>query len=154
MLRVSTDAWHYRLYTFIWDDDIAPKNLCHYFWHLLLGVLLLPFVLLGRFVNWIGAGKWLSHVVIGGVGIYGMVMMVFAVMDNWWNLLLIPAAVASVLVFIIGVTTVIWVIIKWRRKKSRVVSADSTSALVKEYVKAKKRRVCPLIEVVGPEDVP
>jgi hypothetical protein len=127
MMVVRADSWHYRLYSF-WNN-VYEKG-CD---------SALP-------------SRWRAHPV-------AVQHKPNSLCSYFWSIVLltlfsIPAAVFMALVFvpvaylILGIN----VLIERRRAKKRNESPDKKKArtpkLVVEYLKAKKQRVCPLIQVL------
>src|SRR6266496_4705118 len=119
-MKVRKNSWHYRLFCFYKDPDgegrkynhgelrhrQQPKNLCRYFWFLVLGTLFIPFAAIG-------------------VALVFLAMLFVAGIAYLWDLR--PVTV---------------------KKREKLERAPKEPNLVLEFVKAKKNRVCPIIEVV------
>jgi len=117
-MQVSSRSWHMRLVRWL-DDDYQPKNLCKHFWMILLHLALLP--LLG----------------ILFLGIVGILSLFFV--------LIFPIYGHRASQKIGGEDVRPW----WVRiSKEPKPKKHRESNIFIEWVKAKKQRVCPLIEVV------
>lgn len=136
-MRVRKNSWHYRLWKLGRKETSQPKDLCRYFWHLVLLKLLIPaiiatFVLLG-----VGA---LLYVIVG---------------HPYITSIIVCAAIA-----LVGITFFLaWAVGRLiERHKRRVALAPpkppkpakppKEPSVFWTYVKARKRKVCPLITVV------
>jgi hypothetical protein len=123
-MKIRRESWHYGLIVrfFNW---YAPDNLCAYFWKLvsaiivLIGIPLLIFAILGIVIY-----AWVSS-------------------PQW-------ASNTILLVFIVSGAVVPAITIHYLRKLTGGPVAEiPKDSLVVEYIKTKKRKVCPLIEYVG-----
>ena len=130
-MKVKNTSWHYRLWKLGRENWSEPHNLCKYFWHLALIKILLPLTL--------------AAMVLIGVGSLIWVM---------WNN---PLTTALVVLFTaIGVGLVVLGYLAWPRATARwetrverkAAAPPKEPSIVRQYLKAKKSKVCPLITVV------
>lgn len=131
MLTVDTRSWHYRLIKWARIDPI-PKNLCSYFW-VIVGIFAVPLMMLASF------------------GVLVAVYISLIIDWTWWALLgplVLVVMMAAVVVLCVTLGIIIgsihWMYRRWR---PRAEVGASTLGLVKAYVSARKRKICPLIEV-------
>ena len=146
MLKISDSSWHYRFYVKLWE--LPPKSLCGYFWGLVFGIIFLPFWLLLAATQ---KFRWVRRLLFAVFIAWAIFVLIAAVIDSWWNLLIIPVGLAVLAAIVIGVLVSIVVI--QERRGSKPATDPGLSGVTWEYVKAKKRRVCPLIEVTTGEEV-
>lgn len=155
-LVVSRDSWHYRLLRIAYTENELPKTLCGYFWM----VVLAPIAILGGFILYV-----VEHLAKGTVipllkriiswgpiataiifsAVTSSVLTAWGLLD--WKFLAIAAAfVGGVLIAMIVIRIVGIAIADHREKKVRP-ETTSTARLLLAAMKAKKRKICPLIEV-------
>jgi hypothetical protein len=129
-LRFSRRSWHYWLYSrnlfFIRGYRTGAKNLCAYFWSIVgivVGNLLLIAVLLALLI-YLGVTisahlvilLYALGIIVGAVVFFGGVWLV----GGWWD--------------------------NWAEKRRGRAKVERRPNLLFEYVKAKKKKYCPLIE--------
>lgn len=130
-MKVRTDSWHYRMIRF-WGWRPSP-SLCGYFWQAV-------FASLSAF----GMGSMLS--LMAGTVLYAFVVSPIAVYFSYF--IHVPTDMLGRGLFIlafelsIALVTSIGVYLGGRRRK------PGRPALVGEYLRAKKEKVCPTIEFV------
>lgn len=132
-MKVSVNSWHYRLWN--WGRDpqynAKPRDLCRYFWHIALVKILLPVA---------------AAVVLIALAVFLVVVM----WQNPWDTLVFIGIVAG--------TTTLFLAVLWHEKRQKARRAERLGlpprepGLVRQYVEARKRKVCPLIEVVDKEE--
>jgi len=125
-MQVSSRSWHIRLVRLL-DEHYQPKNLCKHFWAVLLMMAVLP--LLGVLI--VGIALILGAILILHFPIYGTgAIQKFLNEDStirpWW----LRAGKKS------------------KTTKEPKPKKHHEPNIFIEWVKAKKNRVCPLIEVV------
>ncbi len=144
-MKVSTQSWHYRLADSISDSINPSKSLCVYFWQVIWGFVLW-FILVPIFVVIVG-----SLLILGIPGIIGKLTMDFfdflpegseLVLGLWY---IGVGYLAFLIMFLLMGVFVYWKEIVQPRK-AKVVKEDN---LFVAYVKAKKRKICPIIEFTG-----
>lgn len=138
-MEINTSSWHYRLVMWMWDT--APKSLCVYFWAVVFGVLLSPLRLLGK--GFEKTGKYGAIAVLVLLAGWLLVVFIAAIIDSWWNLLWIALVLLGIAVFIVLAAIVVALAIKL---KDRIRGNDPQPSMTWAYVKAKKRRICPILE--------
>lgn len=140
MLKIKSTAWHYRLYCFwhtVWDTSElppitiwelirgqrklqrpTPTTLCRYFWFIVLSSVVLTL--------------FSSILVLAGV-ICGPIILLVGVIGY-------------------GIKLLYYRVRRRRRFRRRPASIfdvlEKEPSLVVEFVKAKKKKVCPLLEVI------
>lgn len=130
-MKVKNTSWHYRLWKLGRESYSEPHNLCKYFWHIALIKILLPLALVGMVLVGVGSLIWVI-----------------------WNNPLTSALV--VLFTAIGIGFVVLAYLVWPRAQNRwdqrsqrkAATPPKEPSVVRQYLKAKKSRVCPLITVV------
>lgn len=133
MLKVKKSSWHYRLWKLGRLHASEPKNLCQYFWHLVLIKIALPLLLAGLVLFGIGALLWLiwGHPLEAAIYVFGSV-----------------AVAAALLGLLFGGKRL------YERREDRLtrekMSLDPPKepGLVWTMIKARKKQMCPLIQVV------
>ncbi len=168
MLTIDRSSWHLRLCRSAYGQSYTPNNLCKYFWSVLgaplvkIMVLLLtglaaPFVFLGvkaneSDLNWgnIGTVMGIGVVVLGtiwGLLVIGYVVALAAIHWDFWAftlLLIIPVLALLVLAIHLSLEWLGKRVETWEPKPKKAKSPSFLS-LAWQFVKAKKKRVCPLI---------
>lgn len=144
-MKVSTESWHYRLADSISDSKNPSKSLCIYFWQVVWGFILW-FIILPVFVILVG-----SVVLLGIPGIIGKLTMdLFDFLPKMSELALgfwyigVGYLVFLVMFLLMGAFVYWKEVVKPR--KTKVVKEEN---LFFAYVKAKKRKICPIIEFTG-----
>lgn len=135
-MKVRRDSWHYRLWRWGREDKpynsskrSEPRDLCRYFWHIALVKVLLPLI---------GAGLIVA----------GIVAIVIATFREPLKAGLIALAITCGLSLIWGL-----VIISGRIEDRRTAVRNGWApakepGITRQYLAARKRKMCPLIEVV------
>lgn len=120
-MQVSTTAWHYRFLRAM--ECRRPSNLCSYFWMVVLHMALVVF--------------------FAGIALVVMALLVAPILAIWFEWFEQVMIVGYVIwLAILGVT---WALYRhWRRTQMGYVKQPDGLAL--SWVKAKKDKVCPLIE--------
>jgi len=136
MMKVSKHSWHYRLWSLGRDSSSRPRNLCKYFWHIALIKVLFPLVV--------------AFFVLLGVGLLLWVI--------WGH----PIQTAAVILVALGIVLLGFGLFKllqmWgeRREEARYAASlvptppkpKKQPGVLRSFIKAKKQKACPLIEVV------
>lgn len=138
-MRVSTKSWHYRLWRIFKSEGQKPTNLCRYFWMIFWTVIV-----------------FLS---LGFLAVIGTYALVSSIVDNpvVWAI-----AVASVIVgalAIAGLALIIREMIKRHRAQEERYRRGLEErppprepGITRQYLSARKKKLCPLITVVNPEE--
>lgn len=130
MLVIQSDAWHLRVAR--WGNyGYQPRDLCSYFWHV-VGTLAFRFVIIPL---WVASGLFLISWFL-----YALFTRVF------YGLLFLGVVVATTVVTLI-VLTVITQLASHIHTRERLVPRTKRVNILSEFLKAKKRRICPLIQV-------
>lgn len=130
-MKVSERSWHLRFVRFtrlhLLEQWYAPHDLCSYFWGGIVGALLLWACLLVLAVA-------LTCVVLGGIA--APFVLVFLALKG--------DVAARIMASVLAVGALaLWMVHRGRHARARQPN------LLIEYLRAKKRRICPLIEVVN-----
>jgi hypothetical protein len=165
-MKISEQAWHVKAnwISFRWEPNkYYPISLCPYFWMTVAACILMPFILLLRpvYVRWARTPPWseakkekvakygliANFAVIGGSWIWFAV--VYALAHGLW-MLLRWAEVGAVLLGLIGAVIVLVfemydLYSTYHVEKERPPKPKQPSIVV-AWVKAKKSKVCPIIE--------
>lgn len=155
-MNIAYNAWHVRLIKTQLDN--YPKSLCGYFWAFVISVLLVPFtwpfMIVKRYDD--SAPPAVVNIVACFIGFLPLVF--FATNDD--GQFTIPLYIVLFLAPVIGfvlsascgvalwacVTFVRWL---WHFRKPRDPDAPPRiTRILWEGIKAKKRRICPLIQYV------
>ncbi len=131
-MRISENAWHLKVARLA-DGSYQPRDLCSYFWQVTF--------------------KLLAALAVVYSAIYWGYVLVDAIFDNpWWAfmIVIVPAAfvvLGGVVFLLIAAFEAI------PKPHSERAKKEKPPSLVGEYLKAKKRRICPLIEVVPADEL-
>lgn len=128
-MKVSTNSWHYRLHKFLQNE--IPKSLCAYFWKLVFSVL---------------------HITVAFIGVC-FFLVAIGVLILWYpfeisGYKLIHPVLEVIVAFItgLGASALVGYIVYMTKRK---ISDDTTpDGVIMAYFKAKKAKVCPIIEIV------
>lgn len=139
-MNISKNSWHYRT---IRNMNRTPsKSLCVYFWQVVMCTFFLyiftPIIFLVMGIAVAGAIPML----IGAI----MTSTADAELHNW---IVVVKCWSIGLGFIVALAAVVWFIVSiWSYVGSKLsnFSVDSEKGLLVSYVKAKKQKVCPIIE--------
>lgn len=153
-MKISRDSWHFKLNEYRrgafleYDIKRGKINLCRYFWTTVLSIIFSPFKLLFKIIYHI---RIPLTVFVGMLSIYSMIRCA-----NWfgdksikcdnflWNML----AVWGWLIIIFGImVTMVYLEAIFSRKKLHRKHYDFKKTLIYKYYKAKKQKVCPIIEL-------
>ena len=124
-MKVKRSSWHYKL-GLLGDTEPYNDNLCRYFWRLVGRLaIFLVFLFLALYVPFF----------------VGYLVYLFCVGPFISNVIM-----ASFVVLSIALSTM--VIKVFRKKLGKPIGTFGENNIVVEYIKAKKRKVCPIIEYV------
>lgn len=135
-MDINVNSWHFRVYRYVFDYSAMKVrhgdkrlSLCRYFWAL-------AFVF------------FMSAVIIAAITI-ALGSVVISIWDStgWWTIIIVPvlAAVAVAVPFILNFA------IERHHDKKRlpdVYAKSEPQSLLGSYVKAKKQKVCPILNPV------
>lgn len=153
-LIVSERSWHYKLFLLpfkiVGTPAKPPKTLCGYFWGTLYGVWMTPWLFLFKYLMLTPLKKIhdLGEVQLAVVlaAFCSAAVTSFLWLD-WVRTLEIAGGIVGGLAFLLGVFVVsIWLKERWDDRHEPKVIVEKDPNLIWEFLKAKKRRVCPLIE--------
>ena len=128
-MKVSTNSWHYRLHKFLQNE--IPKSLCAYFWKLVFSVLHIAAAL---------AGLIFFFVLIG----FLILWYPFSISDYK----IIHPVLEVIVAFITGLGASALVGYTWYMTKRKISDDTTPDGVIMAYFKAKKAKVCPIIEIV------
>ncbi len=123
-MRIKKSSWHYKLNML--GDHTQSKTLCTYFWCSIFKILGLTFIF--SFASLI---------------LYSIGMTTY---DYWTSLFF--GMITVILLFILFSACLPSLVIHFLRKISKKPLETQCSNIAMEYIKAKKRKVCPIIEYV------
>lgn len=140
MLRISRRSWHMRLMETQrrpWEPPYEPRDLCTHFWNV-AGVLALWGVLTVAAIT-----------VLGAVGVACYWFVVWHLLPHWRAYAGLAVVVAGVVMLTVGALWVADQIDRRReRRRQQQPKPQRSPGLLRSWLKAKKARVCPLLEVV------
>ena len=129
-MKVHKKSWHYRLWRLGRENSRSePRDLCRYFWHIALLKVLLP----------------LAVVVAALAGVVAIAWMIW---ENPIDFAIIVTTVLGLIAFVIGVGFLVRKSADRATQERLGVIEKKEPGVVREYLSARKRKVCPLIEVV------
>lgn len=120
-MEINKGSWHYRVYRWWSGEENAKESLCGYFWKIVGGAFV------GVFIGIIII-LFLLSIVAGAVSLV------------YWALNSFETFVRFGIVIIMMVGLVFLIFKGWQTE---------TFKLVRAYISAKKRKVCPLITFIG-----
>lgn len=138
-MKVSTTSWHYRLWRFGRENPRSrPRDLCRYFWHIMLVKILIPTTV---------AGFALTGIVLLGLAIWNAPVTAAIVIAS---ILLAIAAIVGLVVFVRRAVKRDGERVAERRRRIFLGLEEEVKepGLFWQWLIARKRKVCPLIEVV------
>ena len=134
-MKVSKRSWHYRLNT--WRHRAyVPTNLCSHFWNTV--------------------GSMVVVIMIGAILTVGVAIVALAgfayVYEGWMEHTRGTATVHIILSGILVMMIFAWLIYYWNTKSDALKALwrkhpHPSETLVGQYISARKRRICPLIEL-------
>jgi len=156
-MKISKNSWHYRFNKFLAGDGNysrwhgETKTLCGYFWKTVLKISLLPFMAALVYTLSFKLGKlfWLEVL----YGFTNEQMKAYTL--SGWELVWVPAfgllIIAVALTIIIAVPSYIGYRRDIHREKKRLRRSlnnepEPKPNIAVEYIKAKKRKICPLLD--------
>lgn len=143
MLEIDSRAWHLR-WIRRWNKSYRPTNLCRHFW-----LVLFPYQrFLFKAIAIVIAAAAILYIGLALVGIW----VLLAVTNSPWYLFGLFSGPALVLV-LLGAQLALKFLMRLVSKRSEPVTDSSGPSLTLEWLKAKKRRVCPLIVETGLDEV-
>lgn len=137
-MKVKTTSWHYRLWRFGREADWKePRDLCRYFWHIFIVKVLLPAAA--------------ATLVLMGIG-----FLAYIIWSNPITTVVVLGFVVLGVVLLIGLGFLIKKMVdrNKRLKEERLhlpPEPEPDPSVLFEYLKARKQKLCPLIEVVKGE---
>ena len=146
-MKISTKSWHYKLRDMY--NTEPQRGLCKYFWQTVLLVLGLPFF--GMYKLFIKLPVYVKFALLFIYSFSSVVFfwysLVYQEEPNIYFLFLLPFVMLGVLFAFVLIT---WLIVELEQK---IKSKDNNKiSLVKEYIKAKKQKICPILEFVDDEE--
>ena len=129
-MKISRRSWHYRLLRKLYMD--VPDNLCAYFWKTVFVLLLIPAVIVSVCA--------VVFVALVPAIVFGAYLLGF---PYYGDPVVISVIVGLVEVFILGC------ILREQIQTRTAFDPPRPPSLVREYLMAKKQKVCPMIEVVS-----
>jgi hypothetical protein len=144
MLQVRANSWHYWVWRLGRAEYKRPKNLCRYFWHCTFKIV---------------AALIVTGLMVTGITAIGILIWSFPIV---FSKVVILLAIAAGLFVVLGYIVGAWVDRRKatedereKKKVERLVAKSqeppkppSTLGLIWAFIKAKKEKYCPLIQVV------
>lgn len=126
-MEINTNSWHYKVVNFASIE--MPKSLCSYFWTL------------------VGA------LIFGLVIIYDIVLVsIFLITKaTWFELLMIIGAVIIILMILSTVIVLVFLIRKFFKNRHKDEPIKKSEGLLASWIKARKSRMCPMVDYVNHE---
>jgi hypothetical protein len=173
MLTVSNKSWHLRLVRF-YLIYYQPRDLCSYFWMVVLFTLAsIPLAVVMAVIMpiaWIATRieawgyeanrryralsklvkplKILALVLLGALLIAALTVLVIALLAEWRSILIALAAIIGLLAaMFLFMLLAAWGVDTIAQRRSSREHKPRQPNLIAEFVRAKKRRVCPLMQV-------
>lgn len=157
-MKISKESWHNKVLEFygMGLEEGEKTNLCSYFLSIVLFTAILPiaypiyFIANGIKSMWEKAEDYQTYIKLGLIilfSIAGIVSLYVLITNNdgnlpdWLELILVMSSAIG-LIFLALISIAIGIIFIEKSKE------DQTVSLVKEYLKAKKQKICPIIEFV------
>lgn len=168
-MKIKTSHWTYRYIKFILGQGVKPKTLCSYFWTFVACMLLLPFyglARLGGFYIYLFSGfnnryDWdrfydkdeypdINFKFIIGMAVITFVFNVFiAFCISYWMITLHVLGIIAIMVACVGLVFGIYAFFTsdtFRSLIKRSAKTPKQPNIFLEYLKARKQKVCPIIE--------
>ncbi|ARB05891.1 hypothetical protein fHeYen901_118 [Yersinia phage fHe-Yen9-01] len=141
-MKISKKSWHYRLHMFYSNKYYIPKTLCGYFWKT---VGYCAFVLFKISVA-LGAGAIMGFPILKAI--------LTALSISLSSVVFVPLSIISGLIAIVIILSIClggsFLVFKGYEASKDFVKTktkDREPTLVGEFIKAKKSKYCPLIEI-------
>lgn len=167
-MRFSKDSWHFRINSTLYGETFTttynwrtekrvPRrfNLCTYFWITVLSIVIyLPFKLFMRIVKDSALSLILAvwFVIFSLWGFYDLSILNIPLAIFFFAFVWVILAVGK-----IAPRVIIWYDNRgywiWENAPTITLPRPRSPSLLKEYLKAKKQKVCPIIEFVESQPV-
>lgn len=137
-MKISKDSWHFKAarFAYSWIDWQSNIGLCNYFWMVVFGIFKIMFT-----------GVWIAVLAVAGV-----LGLLYPIIQIWTGVT--PVLSLCLVAYLILFMT-LWssrenlpaplqkeIILFDRRDKK-----EMTPNLLTEYIKAKKQKICPILEI-------
>jgi len=149
-MKINTNkiTFKYLQWLYGWNEYELPVSLCQYFWKLMWGLICLPFSFIPFFLKKKYLDIWQIFPLLLGL----ILLLGFATYDKYFgftfNLLLaIPLASLIMTTLLVIVLLIIFFIL---RTMENLIHPKQY--IISEFIKAKKQKICPLIEYIDEED--
>lgn len=132
-MKVSKKSWHYRMIShFPWciQDRWGRVSLCNYFW-----------TVVWTFVFCIGVVPIISVALIAGVAFIAFVVL-YPILQIWFSWMPEFAIFSG----IVDAALLLWLWCWYRKEYVGENKCAKVAGLVGQYIEAKHRKVCPLID--------
>ena len=177
MLNISSASWHFRMRSRIFDSP--PKDLCSYFWSCVAAAVALGVIAIGRFFLWVTSPLRSSSRAQKGLGIVLYVILgcmllllfglfVYNMITDFWDTFLETAKIIGLVVGVIVGGILFLLALAGigelnkhygpkkkpeasgeAEEKPRQPQGESGFSVLWNFLKAKKRKACPIISVDG-----
>lgn len=154
-MKLSVRSWHYRLLNYMWGE--SPSNLCKYFWALVgtIGTIWFTFPI-KQLIKYILEHQIKLPSVADGYKQATEYILIFLGFMGYITLVIIQPflilAVTGGVGALIGIVFCIGLLVVWiqellpKKKKKMMKPKLKQPNLIMEFVKAKKSKVCPILE--------
>ena len=131
MLEINRNSWHFRLWRWGRESyDPKPKNLCLYFWHIVIFKIVFPAALAVLVVS-------------------GFIIVLITIWNSPWVSLALILGAAVGLLLVIGAVR----LRNGRLERSTLVRQGKLPpkqpSILRTFLAARKAKLCPLIRVTG-----
>ncbi|UGO48167.1 hypothetical protein SHINKOU_88 [Klebsiella phage vB_KaeM_Shinkou] len=159
-MNINKNSWHFKMNLWFKSDNMwkMPKTLCGYFWTTVLHV-----VFSSAIITFIGSVAWMfGWPIVAETGI--LAWMGISLSTFWLNVIAVPVGAAVIAAFMLLFAAIAFGFIfglekfkhyriqkKYTKKLARVkagLPAEAEPLVFIQYLKARKRKVCPMIDYV------
>lgn len=159
-MNINKNSWHFKMNLWFKSDNMwkMPKTLCGYFWTTVLHVLFSSAI-----ITFIGSVAWMfGWPIVADTGILSWIGISLSAF--WLNAVAVPVGAVVIAVFVLLFAAIAFGFIfglekfkryrnqkQYTKKLARVkagLPAEAEPSVFVQYLKARKRKVCPMIDYV------
>nr|WP_153932183.1 hypothetical protein [Klebsiella pneumoniae] len=159
-MNINKNSWHFKMNLWFKSDNMwkMPKTLCGYFWTTVLHVLFSSAI-----ITFIGSVAWMfGWPIVAETGI--LAWMGIGLSAFWLNVVAVPVGAVVIAAFVLLFAAIVFGFIfglekfkhyrnqkQYTKKLARVkagLPAEAEPSVFVQYLKARKRKVCPMIDYV------